>query len=79
MMTQLIGANRLLIQSDCMEVDTMMQEGGFSATWAAAIYDECHSVWLGFDDISIKHCNRTANSVAHELVTNAFFIKDTCI
>jgi sugar phosphate isomerase/epimerase len=58
---QLMGANCLMVQSYCM------YEGRVSATWGAAIYEDCHTVWLGLDDISIEHCNRDANSVAHEL------------
>lgn len=56
-----------------------MQDEGFSATSAAAIYDDCHTVWLGFDDILIEHCNRNANLVGHELARRVFLTKDTCI
>ncbi len=41
LLAQQIGCSRVEFQSDCMEVVTTMQEGGFSATAAVAIYDEC--------------------------------------
>jgi hypothetical protein len=37
--------NRLIIQSDCMEVVEVMKNEGFKASSAAAIYDECITVW----------------------------------
>jgi len=55
MLAQHIGCNRLIIQSDCIEVIQIMKEGGFSANSAAAIYDDCNTIWSGFQDISIKH------------------------
>ena len=33
--------NRLIIQSDCMKVVEVIKNGGFTASSAAAIYDEC--------------------------------------
>ena len=45
MLTQHIGGNRLIIQSDCMEVVEVMKNGGFTASSTAAIYDECITVW----------------------------------
>lgn len=61
------GFNRFIIQSDCMEVVTTMLEGGYSATAAGAIYEECYSLSKSFDYFSIEFCNREANQVAHEL------------
>ena len=40
-LAQSIGANKVVCQTDCLEVVTTIQDGGFSATPAAAIYDEC--------------------------------------
>lgn len=54
MLAQLIGANRLIIQSDCMELVAMMQEGGFYQLRQLQ-YMTNDSVWLGFDDISIEY------------------------
>ena len=48
MLAQHIGGNRLIVQSDCMEVIEIMGNGGFSANSVAAIYDECNIVWSGF-------------------------------
>jgi len=48
-----------------------MKEGGFSANSAAAIYDDCNIIWSGFQDISIEHCSREANKVAHNLARRA--------
>jgi hypothetical protein len=36
--------NRLIVQSDCMEVVEIMNDGGFTANSAAAIYDECTTI-----------------------------------
>jgi hypothetical protein len=48
MLAQQIGCNRLIIQSDCMEVVMIMQDGGFTTNSGAAIYDECNTIWRGF-------------------------------
>ena len=74
-LAQHIGSNRLVIQADCMEVETM-KEGGFSANSTATIYDECNTVWSGFQEISIEHYSRDANRVAHELARRAMQTKD---
>ena len=55
-----------------------MKDGGFSATAAMAIYDDCFLLWSGFDSISIEHCNREANRVAHELARKVFSLKSSC-
>ena len=44
----------------------------FSATAAVAIFDEIAVLWKGFREISISHCNREVNIVAHELARQAF-------
>ena len=66
-----VGCNRIIVNSDCMQVVTTIREG-FSATTAAAVYDECLSIWMTFSSISIEHCNRDANQVAHELAKKLF-------
>lgn len=48
-----------------------MQEGGFSAKAAGTIYDECYMYWMDFHSISISHCIRECNVVAHELARQA--------
>jgi ribonuclease HI len=72
MLAQHIGCNRLIIQSDCMKVVETMN-GGFSA-----LYDECITIWSGFQEISIEHCSRDANQAAHELAKRAMLLKQNC-
>ena len=79
MLAQRIGCNKIIIQSDCMEVVQIMQEGGFSANSAAPIYNECNILWSGFQEISIEHCNREANQVAHSLAQRARSLRQNCI
>jgi ribonuclease HI len=77
LLAQQIGCNRVVIQSDCMEVVQTMHNGGFSATAAVAIYDEIVLLWKEFSEISIIHCNRLCNSVAHELARQALLQKSS--
>ena len=79
MLAQHIGGNRLIVQSDCMEVVEIMGNGGFMANSAAAIYDERSIAWSGFEEISIEHLSREANQVAHELARQAMLTKENCI
>ena len=67
LLAQQIGCNRLMIQSDCLEVVETMKQDGISATASAPVYDECAQLWQDFVSISIEHCNREANKVAHEV------------
>ena len=81
---RLLLAQRLVlakykIQADCMEVVDTMLEGGYSATASAAIYDECSQLWEDFDAISISHCNRESNVVAHELARQAMLEEFLCL
>jgi hypothetical protein len=62
-----------------MEVVDIMGDGGFTANSAVAIYDECNTIWLGFQEISIEHCERETNQVAHELAKRAMISKNYCI
>jgi hypothetical protein len=79
LLAQHIGGNRLIIQSDCMEVVETMKDGVFSANSATAIYDECIIIWSGFQEISIEHCKSDANCVAHELARRAKQTNKDCI
>jgi hypothetical protein len=54
-----------------------MLGGGFSATASAAIYDEICLLWKDFAAISISHCNRKSNSVAHELARHVMVDKNS--
>lgn len=78
MLAQQIGCNRLIIQSDCMEVVQIMTDGGFTANSAAAIYEDCNILWSGFADITIEHCSREANQVAHNLARRAREYETNC-
>jgi hypothetical protein len=55
-----------------------MKDGGFSANSAAALYDEYNIICCGFQDITIEHCNREANQVAHSLARRAMQSKQNC-
>ena len=79
MLAQQIGCNRLIVQSDCMEVVQIMSDSGFTANSAAPIYDECNLVWSGFQEISIEHCHREANQAAHLLASRAMQTKQKCV
>lgn len=79
LLEQLIGAQRLIFQTDCMEVVDTMKNGGFSATAATTIYDECIAMWRDLVAVHIQHCNRAANQVAHELARIALSLKNSCI
>lgn len=54
LLAQQVGASKVIVQSDCLMVVETMGNGGFSATSAAAIYDESYSLWREFGDISIE-------------------------
>jgi hypothetical protein len=56
-----------------------MKDGGFSATAATTIYDECVIYWRKFVSISISHCNRNCNTVIHELARQALREKNSHI
>ncbi|CAD6249334.1 unnamed protein product [Miscanthus lutarioriparius] len=79
LLAQQIGCNRVEMHADCLEVITTMNEGGFSATAAAPIYDECCQHWMDFAAISISHCNRECNLVAHELARRALLAKTSFV
>ena len=79
LLAQNIGSNRIVIQPDCMEVAEIMKEGGFSTISLSAIYDECITLWSWFQEISIEHCSRDLNGVAHELARRALQSKTNCI
>jgi ribonuclease HI len=78
LLAQKFGCNRLIIQSDNMEVVDTMKEGGFSATSAAAIFYDCNIMAAGFVKVSFEHCPREANSVAHELAKDSFQSFSSC-
>jgi hypothetical protein len=56
----------------------MRQQGGFTATISGPVYEQCDMMWHDFVSISLEHCNREANGVAHELARVASQEKMTC-
>ena len=72
-LAQRAGCNRLVINSDNLEVIETMNNGGRSAGAAAAIFDDCYFLACDFPTSRFEHCNREANKVAHELARLARF------
>ena len=62
-----VGCNRILVESDCMEVVEVMQNGGNSLGVAAAIYEECTFLCRNFTCVIFSHCPREANRATHNL------------
>ena len=75
MLAQHAGCNRVIIQSDCMEVAEIMGDGGFTANSVASIHNECITIWLGFQKISIEYCRRETNQVVYESAKQAMISK----
>uniref|UniRef100_A0A453ESG0 RNase H type-1 domain-containing protein n=1 Tax=Aegilops tauschii subsp. strangulata TaxID=200361 RepID=A0A453ESG0_AEGTS len=61
------GCNRLIINSDNMEVIDTMKNRGQSAGVAAAVFEDCYFMACDFPLTRVEHCNRVANKVSHEL------------
>jgi hypothetical protein len=40
---------------------------------------ECYNIWMDFPTATIKHCDREANQVTHELARETFVSKAYCI
>ena len=62
-----IGCNKVVVESDCMEVVEIMQNGGNSRGPTSTIYEECSFLCRSFARVSFAHCPREANRAAHEL------------
>ena len=73
-----IGCNRLMVQTDCMEVVEIMKQQGMFATASGPIYEECVQGWQDFVSISIDHVHREANTLAHEIAREAMVSKSSC-
>ena len=71
LLAQRMGITKLIVESDCMEVIETMNNGGFTASGAAAIYSDCVVLIIGYTLISFVHCPREANFVAHSLARQA--------
>jgi ribonuclease HI len=66
-LAQDLGSTNLIIQSDNSQVIETTNEGGFSSTASAAIFNNRMILDSGFRNIYFEHCNRKANEVAHAL------------
>uniref|UniRef100_A0ACD5WS59 Uncharacterized protein n=1 Tax=Avena sativa TaxID=4498 RepID=A0ACD5WS59_AVESA len=71
-MAQFLGGNKIIIQSDNIQVIETMVNGCFSATSFSAIFDDCRNLSTGYREILFEHCKREANKVAHELARHSF-------
>jgi hypothetical protein len=49
---------------------------GILSSVGAPIYSQCFSLRQEFDAISIEHCDREANNVAHEIARVPLHLKD---
>ncbi|XBH73727.1 hypothetical protein VPH35_100793 [Triticum aestivum] len=72
-LAQKAGCNRLVVNSDNMEVIEIMENGGHWAGAAAAAFDYCYFIACDFPLVRFEHCNREANKVAHEIARLAKF------
>jgi ribonuclease HI len=66
-----IGCNKIIVESDCLEVVQTMQDRGYSSGAATAIYEECCFICRNFSSITFCHCAREANGAAHSLAARA--------
>ena len=66
-----VGCNRILIESDCLEVIEVMESGGNSIGAAAAIYENITFLCRNLSHVLFSHCPREANSAAHTLASKA--------
>lgn len=71
--------NSFTIHTDCLQIVQTINDGGFSTTSASAVYTDCNILLAGFDNVLVKHCNRKANVVAHELARNYVAMSRTCV
>ena len=73
LLAQRMGITKLIVESDCLEVIDTMNNGGFTASGAAAIYSDCLVLIIGYTSVSFIQCPRDANCVSHELARLAVF------
>jgi hypothetical protein len=72
LLAQYMGCNQFTVQSNNTEVVQTMNDGGFSATAATAIFYDCNLLASGFSKVNFEYCPREANIVAHELAKSSF-------
>ncbi|KAE8813045.1 hypothetical protein D1007_09808 [Hordeum vulgare] len=66
-----LGLEKLVVESDCIEVVDTMLDSGNSLGPAAAIYEECSFLAHNFSFIQFQFCPREANMAAHILARYA--------
>ena len=66
-----VSCSKLIVNSNCLEVISTMQDGGNSIGQAAAIYEECTFLSKGFAHVIFCHSARESNRVAHMLACKA--------
>lgn len=72
-------SEKIIINSDCLEVVQTMHDGGFSATEVSAIYKECVFLARNFSHVIIEQHPRERNIVAHLLAPHVEGIPDLCL
>ena len=65
-LAQRLGCNRLIINSDNLDVIDIMKDGRLAGA-TVAIFDDCFHYACDFIITRFKQCNKEANKVAHEL------------
>ncbi|XBI76598.1 hypothetical protein VPH35_069815 [Triticum aestivum] len=73
LLAQKAGSNRLVVNSDNMEVIDTMKNGGHTVGAAGAVFDDCYLLACDFSLVRFEHYNRKANKVAHEVARVAKF------
>jgi len=49
-----IGCRNFMVQSDCQAVVDITSDGGFAASAAAPIFEECYNIWMDFPMATIE-------------------------
>ncbi|XBI64002.1 hypothetical protein VPH35_044285 [Triticum aestivum] len=72
-LVQRAGCNRIIINSDNLEVIETMQDEGQSTDAATSIFYDCFHYACDFVMTRFEHCYREANKLDHELARLARF------
>ncbi|KAE8771340.1 hypothetical protein D1007_56785 [Hordeum vulgare] len=62
-----VGCNKLIVNSDNIDVIATMHEGGNYSGTTAAILDDCYHMESHFSHVRHDHCHKEANPVVDEL------------
>jgi transcriptional/translational regulatory protein YebC/TACO1 len=73
-----MGCNKLVAESDCIEIIEAFNES--EAWWSAeaAIYSDCIDMVANIGCVSFRHVPRDANQVAHGLAQNSYENHSSC-